>query len=126
MVDDMQLETISEDEFFTGLNQRITELSKEIEGTAQNIAENPDSSTYHFDNFFHPLRVMRMLQRIRDKARAFKEHEDEDVVYVKKSGEDTDTRYYYLPQSEFDRSRLPELIRRLERTEHSEELGYIS
>lgn len=122
----MQIEQISEDEFFTGLNQRIAELSEDIGEISQSIAENPDSSTYHFDNFFPPIRVMRMLQRIRDKARAFKEHENEDVVYVKKSGDDTDTRYYYLPKSEFDRSKLPELIRNLERTEHSDELGYIS
>lgn len=123
----MQIKKISEDEFFTGLNRRIAELSSKIEKTAQNIQDNPDSSTYHFDNFFYPLRVMRELQRIRDKARAFKEHEDEDLVYVKKDSEDADTRYYYLPKSEFDRSKLPEIIEHLERTEHSEnDLGYIS
>lgn len=123
----MQIQQISEDEFFEGLNKRISTLSEHIAETAQNIQDNPDSSTYHFDNFFYPLRIMRKLQRIRDKARAFKEHEDEEVVYVKKTGNGDDPRYYYLPKSEFDRSKLPELIEHLERMEHSEnDLGYIS
>ncbi len=126
----MDITRISEEEFFDGLNERIAELSEKIEGTAEKIAANPDSSTYHFDNFFYPLQVMRQLQRIRDKARAFKEHEDEDLVYVKKTTEDDeDPRYYYLPQSEFDRSKLPELIKYLEKREGADrdtDLGYIS
>lgn len=125
----MDITQITEDEFFDGLNQRIAELSDEISGTAEKIADNPDSSTYHFDNFFYPLQVMRQLQRIRDKARAFKEHEDEELVYVKKTTEDEQPKYYYLPKSEFDRSKLPELIEYLEKREGADrdtDLGYIS
>lgn len=123
----MQIERISEDEFFNGLNQRIADLAAEIEETAEKIGENPDSSTYHIDNFFYPLNVMRKLQRIRDKAKAFKENEEEDVVYVKRTGDGEDPKYYYLPRSEFDRSKLADLIKKMERTTHPEQdLGYIS
>lgn len=122
----MQIERIDEDEFFDGLNERIADLADEIKGTASKIKNNPDSSTYHIDNFFHPLKVMRKLQRIRDKARAFKENENEDVVYVKKQTKGEQPRYYYLPQSQFDRSRLREIIRKLEETDTETDIGYIS
>lgn len=123
----MHIERIAEDEFFTGLNKRIAELAGEVEETAEKIRSNPDSSTYHIDNFFHPLKVMRQLQRIRDKARAFKENEDEDVVYVKKTAEGEDTRYYYLPKSKYDRSKLAAIIRKMEEKQDTgDDLGYIS
>ncbi len=125
----MELKQISEDEFFDGLNERIAEMSEEIGGTAETISNNPDSSTYHFDNFFYPLKVMKQLQRMRDKARAFKEHENEELVYVKKLSEGEKPKYYYLPQSKFDQSRLPELIEYLEKRQTPDrdtDLGYIS
>lgn len=123
----MQIEQIEEDEFFEGLNQRITELAEEIGDTANKIEDNPDSSTYHLDNFFYPLNVLKTLQRIRDKARAFKENEDEEVVYVKKHAPGEEPKYYYLPQSKYDRSRLSEIIQKMERTHQSDsDLGYIS
>lgn len=123
----MQIEQIDEDEFFEGLNQRIAELAEEIADTANKIEDNPDSSTYHLDNFFYPLNVLKTLQRIRDKARAFKENEDEEVVYVKKNAAGEEPKYYYLPQSKYDRSRLSEIIQKMEREQHSDnDLGYIS
>ncbi len=123
----MQIERITEDEFFNGLNQRIGELAADVADTAQKIENNPNSSTYHIDNFSYPLNVMRTLQRIRDKARAFKENEDEDIVYVKKTASGEKPKYYYLPQSKYDESRLAEVINNLERTQPSDDnLRYIS
>lgn len=123
----MQITQIEEDEFFEGLNDRIASLAQEITTTAEHIEDNPDSSTYHIDNFFYPLNVMRKLQRIRDKARAFKENEDEEVVYVRKKAQGEKPKYFYLPKSEFDRSRLPEIIKKMERMQNSDsDLGYIS
>lgn len=123
----MQIERITEEEFFEGLNQRITELADEVAATAEKIRNNPDSSTYHMDSFFHPLQVMRTLQRIRDKARAFQEHEDEDVVYVKKTASGEKTKYYYLPQSKYDESQLAETLDKLEQTQAADDdLRYIS
>lgn len=122
----MQLTTISEAEFFQGLNARIADLAADIEETAEKIRTNPDSSTYHIDNFMHPLKVMRNLQRLRDKARAFKENEDEDVVYVKKQEQGRKPKFYYLPKSRYDRSNLPEIIRKLEETDAEPDVGYIS
>jgi hypothetical protein len=70
---------------------------------------------------------MQTLQRIRDKARAFKENEDEEIVYVKKTASGKQPKYYYLPQSKFDSSKLPEIITEMERTQHSDsDLGFIS
>lgn len=123
----MHIERIPEEEFFQGLNERIAELADTVAETAEKIRSNPDSSTYHIDNFFHPLKVMQQLQRIRDKARAFKENEDEDVVYVKKTAEDENPKYYYLPQSKYDRSRLAAIIQQMEeKQDSSDDLGYIS
>lgn len=123
----MHIERIPEEEFFQGLNERIAELAGAVAETAEKIRANPDSSTYHIDNFFHPLKVMRQLQRIRDKARAFKENENEDVVYVKKTAEDEDAKYYYLPQSRYDRSRLAAIIQQMEEKQDTgDDLGYIS
>lgn len=123
----MHIERIPEEEFFEGLNQRVAELAEAIRDTAEKIRTNPDSSTYHIDNFFHPLKAMRQLQRIRDKARAFKENEDEDVVYVKKTGEGEDDKYYYLPQSKYDRSRLAAIIQQMEEKQDTgDDLGYIN
>ncbi len=123
----MKIERISEDEFFQGLNKRIAGLAISIENTAQKIKENPDSSTYHIDNFFHPLKVMRNLQKIRDKARAFKENEEEEVVYVKKVSDKEKPRYYYLPKSKYDKSKLSSLVKNMEEKEDTEpNLGYIS
>jgi len=123
----MQIERIDEERFFDGLNDRIAELAFEIEKTAEKIKEKPDSSTYHIDNFFHPLKVMRQLQRLRDKARAFKENEDEEVVYIMKEAEGEDDKYYYLPKSEYDKSKLSEIVKKMEKREDTEaDLGYIS
>jgi hypothetical protein len=123
----MQIDRIDEEEFFDGLNERISQLAQEIESTAQKIRENPDSSTYHIDNFFYPMKVMRQLQRLRDKARAFKENEEEDVVYIRKDDTDQKPRYYYLPRSKFDRSKLPQILKKMEqRGENEVDLGYIS
>ncbi|MDY6788623.1 MAG: hypothetical protein SVV03_01535 [Candidatus Nanohaloarchaea archaeon] len=123
----MRIKKTSEQEFFQGLNQRIAELAEKIEETAEKIKNNPDSSTYHLDNFFHPMKIMRKLQKIRDKAKAFKENEEEEVVYVKKVSEKEKPRYYYLPKSQFDRSQLSDIIRQMEKKEDTEpNLGYIS
>jgi len=123
----MQIERIDEDTFFEGLNGRITALAEEIEETAQKIQDKPDASTYHIDSFLRPLKVMRKLQKIRDKARAFQENEDEPVVYVRKTAEGEDPRFYYLPQSKFDRSRLRDIIQQLEQEQSADgEIGYIS
>lgn len=121
----MQIERVSEEEFFEGLNDRIADLAFEIEQTASKIKNNPDSSTYHIDNFFHPMKVMRNLQRLRDKARAFKENEDEDVVYVKKETDDAKPKYYYLPKKDYEKSKLSEVIKEMEKTSDTD-LGYIS
>ncbi len=123
----MQIERIDEETFFDGLNERIADLAFEIEQTADKIKQNPDSSTYHIDNFFYPLKVMRQLQRLRDKARAFKENEDEEVVYIQKEADGEDNKYYYLPKSEYDKSRLSEIVTKMEKREETEtDLGYIS
>jgi len=123
----MQLEQISEDEFFNGLNERIADLAEEIAATATKIKENPDSSTYHIDNFFYPLKVMRKLQRIRDKARAFEQNEDEDVVYIEKKTQGEKPEYYYLPKSRYDKSKLSQIIKQMEKREDTDtDLGYIS
>lgn len=121
----MQIERISEDEFFDGLNDRIADLAFDIEQTASKIKTNPDSSTYHIDNFFHPMKIMRKLQRLRDKARAFKENEDKNVVYVEKESEDEKPKYYYLPKDDFEKSKLSEVIKEMEKTADSD-IGYIS
>lgn len=123
----MKIERISEKEFFQGLNERIAGLAGKIGETAHKIQDNPDSSTYHIDNFFYPLKVMRNLQKIRDKAKAFKENEEEEVVYVKKISEKEEPRYYYLPRSKYDKSKLSSLVKKMEKKEDTEpNLGYIS
>lgn len=123
----MQIQKTTEQEFFTGLNQRIADLAKEIEATATKIKNNPNSSTYHIDNFIYPLKVMRKLQRLRDKARAFKENEEEDVVYIKKQAENNKPEYYYLPKSKYDHSKLAQIVKKMEKREDTDtDLGYIS
>ncbi|MDY6770477.1 MAG: hypothetical protein SV186_00805 [Candidatus Nanohaloarchaea archaeon] len=123
----MQIERIDEEDFFSGLNERIADLAFEIEETAKKIKENPDSSTYHIDNFSYPMKVMRQLQRLRDKARAFKENEDEEVVYIQKEAEGEKPKYYYLPKSDYDKSKLSEIVKKMEKREDTEtDLGYIS
>jgi len=123
----MQIERITEDEFFDGLNRRIIDLADEVAETAEKIRTNPDSSTYHMDSFIRPLQVMKTLQRIRDKARAFKQHEDETVVYVKKMASGEPPKYYYLPQSKYDESKLAETLDQLEQMQGADDdLRYIS
>lgn len=122
----MQVTRIEREEFFDGLNERIADLAEDIEDNAHKIRENPDSSTYRMDNFTYPMKIMKNLQRMRDKARAFAQNEDEDVVYLERTQEDEKPRYYYLPKSEFDHSRLPEILEEMEERNQEADLGYIN
>lgn len=122
----MQVTRIDKDEFFDGLNARIADLAEDIEDNARKIRENPDSSTYRMDNFTYPMKVLKSLQRMRDKARAFAQNEDEDLVYLEREQEGEKPRFYYLPRSQFDRSRLPEILKEMEERNQEADLGYIN
>jgi len=122
----MQINRVDRDEFFEGLNSRIADIAEDIENNARKIRENPDSSTYRMDNFMHPMKVLKSLQRMRDKARAFAQNEQEELVYLERAEEDKKPRYYYLPRSQFDRSRLPEILEKMHERNQEADLGYIN
>jgi len=48
---------------------------------------------------------------------------DEDT---ERAEEDEKPRYYYLPRSQFDRSRLPEILEKMHERNQEADLGYIN